>query len=475
MINPGNKGEWAEIYIFLKLVSEGKVYMADKNMQRLAATYMKIIKIFREEVPGEKLEYVIDNPIHIIRDNENIGPDTPTSTFEEYTKRTWTLIDSASSGNGLFDFSIAKFLEGIHINKLKAPAQSSADYFGGTEDIIMQLEDYRSGIDSIMGFSCKSQFTAESTLFNASGNNTNFRYKITGDVNDLIMDTFNGTFNTVNKKNKKTGIVEPKNEVAIADRMRYLKESGCDLQFVNPCGETAKRNLIQSGGMEMPAIIGEMLKYYYFRNNGETEYSNVTKVIRYLANTDPVKYDVDDLYGMYRSKIGKLLYDMFTGMRMGSVWTGRQTVTGGYICAKNDGDVVAYHANVADEFKDFLVNQLAFETPSATRHNYMKIEKSNGEYFINLNMQFRFAKSEMVKLDILEKKLKKQREKISNMLDKLEKMLSNPRPVSNRNSNEPNRVNAKIESIKSELSEMNKQILSIEQKKKNIHIGSEDY
>ena len=28
----GNKGEWSEIYIFLKLLDDGKVYAADKDM-----------------------------------------------------------------------------------------------------------------------------------------------------------------------------------------------------------------------------------------------------------------------------------------------------------------------------------------------------------------------------------------------------------------------------------------------------------
>lgn len=34
----GNKGEWSEIYIFLKLMSDGKVYAADRNMNRLKKT-----------------------------------------------------------------------------------------------------------------------------------------------------------------------------------------------------------------------------------------------------------------------------------------------------------------------------------------------------------------------------------------------------------------------------------------------------
>lgn len=423
MVNRGNRGEWAEIYIFLRLAAEGKIYMADENMQRLASTYLKIIKILREEIPGNKVEYVIQDPIKIIENNVDIGPDTSKHDYEQYANETWNMIECSKKGNGLFDARIAAFLERIHINKLKAPAQSSADFFGGTEDIVMEVEDYRSGINSIMGFSCKSKFNSEATLFNSSHDNTNFRYRIIGNINDVVMNTFNSMFNIVNKKDKNTGVITPTEEVSVSERMEYLKLQGCDLEFVRNCVETARRNLIQSGGMEMPLIVGEMLKYYFFIHNGKTKYENISKALRYLAANDPVGYAVDDLMGMYKTKVGTLLYNMFTGMKMGSVWNGRQSVTGGYICAKKDGDVVAYHANVADVFRDFLIKQLSFETSSAKKHNYMRIEKVGNEYFINLNMQIRFTDSEVVKLENSIEKLKSKKKKLIDELDQKKRTL----------------------------------------------------
>lgn len=471
MINPGNKGEWAEIYIFLKLVSEGKVYMADKNMERLASVFMNILRIFREEVPGEKVEYIIGDPVKILRNGNDIGPDTPVREFQKYQDRTWTLIETVGSGT-FTNQDIGNFLEGIHINKLKAPAQSSADFFGGTEDITMEVQDYRTGIDTIMGFSCKSQFTADATLFNASQDNTNFRFKVTGNINDRIMDEFNSIFNTVNKVNKETGIKEPKNEVAIDRRIDYLKNQGCDVEFVGPCVKSAKRNLIQSGGLEMPTIIGAMLKYYFFDHNGKTEFENVTMAIRHLATTDPVGYDVDDLEGMYRSKVGHLLYDMFTGMRMASVWSGRQSVTGGYICAKKDGDVVAYHANVADEFRDFLVDQLAFESPSCDRHKYMKIEKIGEEFFINFNMQFRFAKSEVVKMEIVIEKLRKQEEKIEERLEKALAILQKKENAAKKNREQIELAKSRVSDIKEEKALKQKEIKDAEDKMNDMIAGT---
>ncbi len=140
----------------------------------------------------------------------------------------------------------------------------------------------------------------------------------------------------------------------------------------------------------MPKIIATILKYYYWENNGESAHSSFSEAIDYLVANNPAKYEFSDIESIYRAKVGKLLYDMFTGMRLSKTWDGRSNVTGGYIVAKSDGDVLAYHTTLADEFKDFLVEKLGLETPSSSRHNAMQIYKENNRYFINFNLQVRF-------------------------------------------------------------------------------------
>ena len=75
----------------------------------------------------------------------------------------------------------------------------------------MQVQDYRNGIASVIGFSCKSDFTAKSTLFNASKENTNFIYEITGAIDDALMEQFNSTYNIRNKKNKESNKLNKNN------------------------------------------------------------------------------------------------------------------------------------------------------------------------------------------------------------------------------------------------------------------------
>lgn len=60
----GNKGEWSELYAFMKLLSQGRVYAANEKVEKIDEVYYPILKIMREETKGEVVDYVIhDNQI----------------------------------------------------------------------------------------------------------------------------------------------------------------------------------------------------------------------------------------------------------------------------------------------------------------------------------------------------------------------------------------------------------------------------
>ena len=201
-------------------------------------------------------------------------------------------------------------------------------------------------------------FSAKSTLFNASADNTNFVFKVEGPINDEVMNEFNNIYSIRNKTNKITGEKEAQEEVAIGDRMRFLKSLGCDLKFEKMCVENAERNLVLSGGAELPTVLAFMLKTYYFDGEGKVENSSLIYALNNAIEENVAGYSFGNIESMYYRKISTLLYDMFTGMRLSSAWDGRSSVNGGYIIAKNNGDVLAYHSCMADEFKDFWIEHL---------------------------------------------------------------------------------------------------------------------
>ena len=71
----GNKGEWSEIYVFLRLLEMGRIYAATENLERIDSVFYDIIKILRTEEIG-KLEFVVDkfeNKISVVLpENERV-------------------------------------------------------------------------------------------------------------------------------------------------------------------------------------------------------------------------------------------------------------------------------------------------------------------------------------------------------------------------------------------------------------------
>jgi len=374
-----NHGEWSEVYIFFKLMYDRKIYAADINMNKLDDVFLIISRIIGENLRKDTYWYCPGDIVKIYVNSIDSKKDIQDNEFAINRDKVFSLMQANKKTKGTYgDDEVEAFLKSIFIEAIKAPSVKSGDSVKGTQDITMEVVDYRSSISRIVSFSCKSDFGGNPTLFNASVNNTNFVYEIVGPVDDTLMDTINSMF--TEKGNTATG-----------DRIQFLKDSGCDLVFFDPYEKTAKRNLVLSGGNELPSIVGSAIKFFYWEGNATMPYSSLRKAIDYVINQNPAKYEFEDIESIYESKFKDLLYNMFTGMKMSKPWNGRSSINGGYITMKDDGEVLAYHSCITDEFKDFLLNRLRFEGPSNKRHNAMYIYKANDKYYINFNLQIRFS------------------------------------------------------------------------------------
>lgn len=375
-----NNGEWAEVYIFFKVIADRKLYTADADFNPIKDVYLDVLSVIREEVKGKEYKYKTGDTVTILLNQQPIGS-VAVEEFIKYKNLLWKLLEE-NTKTTFSSKEIESFLNSIHIFNPKSPAQIVSKFCGGTVDIVLETKD-RSGVNRILGFSCKSDLRASSTLLNASGDNTNFIYEIIGPMDDKKMEKFNSLFKKVIRKGKECY------DIATTDRMQYLQDLGCDLKFLKTAKPLAKENLIKCGGKEMPMIVANMLKAFYFKNVAGL--TSMEDCITFLSDNDVADYGFDDLAETYRSKIAQLLICTFTGMRLGSKWDGRQAVNGGYIVVKNNGDVVAFHSTIADEFKDFLVAKIIMESPSHSRHKDMVIYKEGEHYLLKLGLQLRFT------------------------------------------------------------------------------------
>ena len=189
-----NKGEWAEFYVMLKLLGEGRLYTANKLLQKNYQSYLDVLKVIRQEIATQVLEYIIDeaNSVVVIKEqkSDNVLETIPTKEFEENARLLFTGIKDAKGSSVPAPDSVCDFAQVIYVSKPKAPAvKALKKQFGGKNDIFIEVRDGQTSIVSVMGFSIKSKFGHNPTLFNA-GSSSQFLYKLSG-CDEAKMKDFN--------------------------------------------------------------------------------------------------------------------------------------------------------------------------------------------------------------------------------------------------------------------------------------------
>lgn len=350
----GNKGEWSELYAFMKLLSQGRVYAANEKVEKIDDVYYPILKIMREETKGQTIDYVIsDKEINLEVQSKIIM----TVSRRELDDTANKLLREIAEHSGSFELEeIAEFANGIKVTKIKAPSTD-------TTDISMQIEDIHTNFIRNVGFSIKSEVGNAPTLMNA-GQTTNFIYKVSGITTEQAEE-----INSIETRTK------------IKDRISKIYEFGGNIEYAGMNHDGFKRNLIMVDS-SMPQIIGNMLLYFY-----KEDIKDCDKLVELLGERDPLGYG-DAM--MYTYKFKKFLCSCALGMKPAKEWDGLDEANGGYIIVKADGEILAYHIYNRNFFEQYLLDNTILERASTTRHEYMKLYEENGEMYIKMNLQVRF-------------------------------------------------------------------------------------
>ena len=358
----GNKGEWSEIYVFLRLLAVGKLYAANENLEKIDTVFYDVLEIIRREAVGV-LEFIYNRQTEMVSvlnsDNGSVIVSLSTDKFKyEADKLYRTIISSAGSSFSSDDTE--KFLSDLRVNTLKAKSNDKAD-------IRIKIHDINSGFEAVQGFSIKSRLGSPSTLINA-GKTTNFIFEVVGDVNDDVMNEFNAC------------------SKLFKDRFNVLKRNNCSIVYRDMENCIFKNNLILIDGV-LPEITAYLLTAYY-RDGLANVFSAVTKI----TEDNPLNYNFAGGHPFYSYKIKKLLTECALGMLPSKVWNGTADATGGYIIVREDGEVLCYHLFNRNEFEEYLLKNTKFETASTSRHDFGTIYKKDGKYYLKLNLQVRFTK-----------------------------------------------------------------------------------
>ena len=360
-----NKGEWSELYAFIKLLKDGRIYAADQNVNKINDIYIPIIKIIREEFENDVYHFYPGEKIRIYKDNILVD-EISTDVLAEKAS---ILINRIFEGNrntessGAFTISeIEDLMSAMHLRKVKAPSREKID-------IRMQIKDINTGYQPEVGFSIKSDIGSPPTLMN-SGRNTNIRYRVDGITKEQA-SLINSIDATVDRE-------------YMVQRITKLFEYTSVVSFDKVIDGTFNNNLVLIDSF-MPRIFGELVLDHY--KNISSGIYDCDKLLDILESEDPLSYAS---LNMYRYKFRKLVSASALGMTPGRRWGGIESATGGYIIIKRDGDVLCYHLYNRNFFEEYLMNNTRFDRPSATRYDYGYLYEENGQFYIDLNVQIRF-------------------------------------------------------------------------------------
>lgn len=366
-----NKGEWGEPYAALKILGEGKLYVADEE-EKCGNEWMTVLELIRHETQDRIVTYRYhENNVDIdIYVNGDLKLSVPADEFSLIANTLSKNIKESGKGKVTVSETVEDFLHRIEMEKIKARSIDKSDVF-------LTVQDPRAGVTrKHIGYSIKSEFGNDPTLFNTAKASA-VVYRLIG-ANERIKDQVNE-------------IVDARGHVAVGARCETIKER-CGLEFVGfPIAQRAgcaafeeNLDLLDS---RLRTVIEQLLWNHFFENRTEVD---INKAMEKVIEDNPCGLTRPEIKYPYMMK--SFLYAVYCGMTASTLWDGKSQVNGGFIKVKENGEVLAHYALESDAFKSYLYNNCYLEWPSTDEGhgNYAKVYEEDGEYYFRLNFQIRY-------------------------------------------------------------------------------------
>ncbi len=360
MIKKANKGEWSEVYAFLKILQDKQLPAADCNLEIIKGKSFIFQKIIRTEQNGRKI-YDLSLAGAKIWIVNNEGQKQVFSTKNLATKTQKILERIRGADTSSFAVPEAQVLmQELGCTQLKADNSRKAD-------IVAMVKDRISATTPELGFSVKSMLGSPATLLNA-GQTTNFVFWVDG---------FTGDCQEINQIDTRT---------KIQDRLAKIQRKGGRLVYQNMVSTIFASNLRRVDTV-LERFVAQMLVDFF-----TSKTSRVAELCEKLAQNSGLKREFGLSLPDYEYKIKNFLDAVALGMVPSQEWDGFSEAQGGYIVVRQDGAVVCYHLYNRDEFREYLYRNTKLESASSSRHKYGVLYERDGQLFIDLNLQVRFVR-----------------------------------------------------------------------------------
>ncbi len=364
MEHTGNKGEWSEVYVLLKLIADGVL----KTKAGSAETTYQIIELKRSENDGQK-SYELKNDIVSVNVAGGFVRDVVRQDVEHKAAHLLNKIKDLTTKSQMEDSEVSDILSEMECHQLKAKSSDKTD-------IKIVVHDHYTGLKPELGFSVKSKVGADSTILNPSSA-TQFTYKLMGDVTPEVLTSVQSMFHT-NSKDQKA--------YEVRDIVEHLYDNGVTLDFINVEHETANANFVKIDS-KLPEILAECLLLWFSKSSP----SQLPVICDKLNTANPIGFPCGISPDIYHYKLKKFLAEVALGLKPATVWDGQYDATGGFIVVEKNGDITCYHLIQKNILEDYLLDNTYLDTPSSAKFfSYGEVYEEDRVYKIKLTLQIRF-------------------------------------------------------------------------------------
>ncbi len=345
----GNTGEWLELYAAIKILADGRICGADKQLNPLPEEALQVLQVIRSDFKatiGTTIDFIDPQDQSLIQA-------VPPKTLATQSAKLFKAISQSAIRD---DSEMHQFLEQIGCKVLKAKSQSK-------RDLTVQVLDPHTGTTPEYGFSVKSDVKGKATLLNAS-EATNLIYQVKGLPIDQI-----DRINAIDTHTK------------IKDRLAEITRLSTSIDYVGFDRDIFRTNLqlIDDG---LPRLVAQILLQNYV-----TGVSDCADLIDTIAQANPYDYPCKLFY---QAKFKRFLRAVALGLMPAQKWTDLDDATGGYLLVKKDGEIVAFYIYNRKLFDDYLYYNTRLEHPSTTKHKYLSLYTKDDKVYLKLNLQIRF-------------------------------------------------------------------------------------
>lgn len=376
----GNRGEWSEPYVVLRLMADGKLCQADQDMNPSDIDFSEVLGMIRGDIEATRLN---DATVFSFSDKNGVKQEIKVSKNKllAQANRLFSAINAIDKSQGSFELADeCKALQNLGFKRLTNPTTNGCRTI--KRDLGVRLSGANIGV-ATLGFSVKSEIGAPPTLLNAS-EPTNIIYRVKGLTASQVEH-----INSINGSKK------------IIERCRAIKKYATSIEYERFYSQVFHDNLdiVDSA---LPPMVAELLKVHYFEQilsaydieDSVSSYSHnrLSDAINILSKKE--KYASMSRRNYCEIKIKRFLRACALGLMPSEEWNGTDDATGGYILVLPDGRIMALYVYNSNLFEKYLYESTMFERASTTRHKFMQLypDPNSEDYFLKLNLQIRFSR-----------------------------------------------------------------------------------